>query len=46
MTFLYFFLMFFGGVLGRGGVDVLLASALAGANAEGEKLMKSIGFTV
>ena len=37
-------LMLFGGVFGRGGVGVMLASALAGAKAEVEKLKKSIGF--
>ena len=35
---------FFGGVFGRGGVGFLLASALAGAKAEVEKMNKSIGF--
>ena len=39
-----YFLTFWGGVLGRGGVGFLLASALAGAKAEVEKLTKSIGF--
>ena len=38
------FLTFFGVVFGRGGVGFLLASALAGAKAEVEKLTKSIGF--
>ena len=38
------FLTFVGGVFGRGGVGFLLASALAGAKAEVEKLKKSIGF--
>ena len=38
------FLTFVGVVFGRGGVGFLLASALAGAKAEVEKLKKSIGF--
>ena len=38
------FLTFFGVVFGRGGVGFLLASALAGAKAEVEKLKKSMGF--
>ena len=38
------FLTFFGVVFGRGGVGFLLASALAGAKAEVEKLTTSIGF--
>ena len=38
------FLTFVAGVFGRGGVGFLLASALAGAKAEVEKLKKSIGF--
>ena len=38
------FLTSFGVVFGRGGVGFLLASALAGAKAEFEKLSKSIGF--
>ena len=39
-------LTFVGGVFGRGGVGFLLASALAGAKAEVEKLKKSVVFTV
>ena len=38
------FLTFVGTVFGRGGVGFLLASALAGAKAEVDKLKKSIGF--
>ena len=38
------FLAFLGGVFGRGGVGFLLASALAGAKAEVEKLKEPIGF--
>ena len=38
------FLTFVGGVFGRGGVGFLLASALAGAKAEVEKLNESIDF--
>ena len=38
------FLIFFGGVFGRGGVGFLLASALSGSKAEVENLKNSIGF--
>ena len=43
---LMLFLTFFGVVFGRGGVGFLLASALAGAKAEVEKLTNPFVFTV